>query len=95
MNKQLGASIAAVSLAATVALFNMSAEQTSLYQSSEIITSSERQFMEYMANYGKTYGTKAEYKFRLNEFTQRLAEIEEHNSRDGETSTMGLNKFAD
>lgn len=51
--------------------------------------------MEYMANYGKTYGTKAEYKFRLNEFTQTLFEIEQHNSRNGETSTMGLNKFAD
>jgi hypothetical protein len=51
--------------------------------------------MQYMAMYGKTYGTKAEYKFRLDQFAQRLTQIEEHNSRNGETSTMGINKFTD
>ena len=95
MNKQISASIAVVGLAATVALYNMSAEQTSLYQTSDVITSAERQFMQYMAEYGKTYGTKAEYKFRLNEFSKKLIEIEEHNSRNGETSTMGINMFMD
>ena len=94
MNKQITASIAAVGLAATVALMNMSAEQTALYQT-EVISGAERQFMEFMAKYGMTYGTKAEYQFRLNEFTQKLAAIEEHNSRNGETSTVGINKFAD
>lgn len=94
MNKQISASIAAVGLAATVALYNMSAEQTSLY-STGLISEAEREFMAYIAEYGKTYGTKAEYQFRLNEFTQNLAKIEEHNSRNGETSTMGLNMFAD
>jgi len=95
MNKQISASIAVVGLAATVALYNMSAEQTSLYQTSDVITSAERQFMQYMAEYGKTYGTKAEYQFRLNEFSKKLVEIEEHNSRNGETSTMGINMFMD
>ena len=95
MNKQISASIAAVGLAATAALFNMSAESTSLYQTSDVITSAEQQFMHFVAEYGKTYGTKAEYQFRLNEFTQKLIEIEEHNSRNGETSTMGINMFMD
>ena len=51
--------------------------------------------MQFIAEYGKTYGTKAEYNFRLNEFSQKLAKIEEHNSREGETSTMGINMFMD
>ena len=41
MNKQISASIAAVGLAATAALFNMSAESTSLYQTSDFITPAE------------------------------------------------------
>jgi hypothetical protein len=94
MNKQITASIAVAGLAATAALFNMSAEKTSLYQY-ETMSDAEHQFMQYCAKYGKTYGTKAEYQFRLNEFTQKLALIEEHNSRNGETSTMGINQFAD
>ena len=94
MNKQISASIAAVGLAATVALYNMSAETTSLYQT-ETFSVAEHQFMEFVAKYGRTYGTKAEYQFRLNEFTQRLSEIEAHNSKNGETSTVGINKFAD
>jgi len=94
MNKQISASIAAVGLAATVALYNMSAETTSLYQA-ETFSAAEHQFMEFVAKYGRTYGTKAEYQFRLNEFTQRLSEIEAHNSKNGETSTVGINKFAD
>ena len=51
--------------------------------------------MEFVAKYGRYYGTKAEYQFRLNEFTQRLIEIEAHNAKKGETSTVGINKFAD
>lgn len=94
MNKQISASIAAVGLAATVALYNMSAEQTSLYQG-ETFSAAEQQFVKFCAEYGRSYGTKAEYYFRLNEFTTRLAEIEAHNSKNGETSTVGINKFAD
>ena len=94
MRKEISASIAAVGLAATVALFNMSAEETALYQV-EQISAAETEFMNFMAKYGKTYGTKAEYKFRLAQFTQKLAEIEEHNSQNGVTSTVGINKFAD
>jgi C1A family cysteine protease len=72
----------------------MSAEETALYQY-ETISAAEQEFMQFVAKYGRTYGTKAEYQFRLNEFSQKLAEIEAHNSRNGETSTMGINQFAD
>jgi C1A family cysteine protease len=62
---------------------------------SDLITAEEFQFFKYIAEYGKTYGTKAEYNFRLNLFSQRLAMVEEFNSRNGETSTIGINKFSD
>ena len=35
---------------------------TSAYQ---LMSSDEYKFMEFMAKFGKTYGTKAEYNFRL------------------------------
>ena len=96
MNKQLTASIAAVGLAATVALYNVSADQVSLYQQNyEVISNEEQEFMKFMAKYGKTYGTKEEYKFRLNQFAEKFRLAEEHNSQNGQTSTMGVNKFSD
>jgi C1A family cysteine protease len=51
--------------------------------------------MDFMAKYGKTYGTVEEYQFRFNEFQKKLAFIEEHNSQNGQTSTVGINLFSD
>jgi C1A family cysteine protease len=62
---------------------------------SQIVSPQEYQFFNYMATYGKTYGTKAEYEFRFKVFADRLAQIEAHNSKEGVTSTMGINKFSD
>ena len=65
------------------------------HKNSGLITAEEQQFFKFIAQYGRTYGTKAEYDYRLAVFTQRLAEIEEHNSQNGMTSTVGINKFSD
>ena len=62
--------------------------------SSTLISDQENQFFRYIAEYGKTYGTKEEYNFRLQVFADRLAEIEQINAENG-TSTVGLNQFAD
>ena len=56
---------------------------------------SEYAFMNFMAEHNRFYGTTAEYKFRLNIFQERLAEIEAFNAVPGQTSTVGINKFAD
>ena len=61
---------------------------------SSLISDQENQFFRYIAQYGKTYGTKEEYNFRLQVFADRLAEIEQINAENG-TSTVGINKFAD
>jgi cathepsin L len=60
-----------------------------------LISAAEYKFFDYMARFGKTYGTKEEYNFRLGVFAERLSQIDEHNSQEGRTSTMGVNKFSD
>jgi C1A family cysteine protease len=50
------------------------------------------EFMKWVTEYGKTYGTRAEFDFRAEQFKSTLAFIEEHNSK-GE-HTVGLNEFA-
>jgi C1A family cysteine protease len=50
------------------------------------------EFMKWVTEYGKTYGTRAEFDFRAEQFKQTLAFIEQHNAK-GE-HTVGLNEFA-
>jgi C1A family cysteine protease len=58
------------------------------------MTAEDHQFIRYVAEYGKSYGTRAEFEFRSAQFKQNLAKIEEHNSENG-TSTVGINLFTD
>jgi len=51
-------------------------------------------FMKFISLYGKRYGTKEEYDYRLSLFKQAAKEIEEFNAQ-GNTSTMGHNQFSD
>jgi cathepsin L len=59
------------------------------------MTSGDYEFMKYVSEFGKSYGTKAEYEFRLNIFKDNLANIESHNSKNGETHTLGINHMSD
>lgn len=65
------------------------------YKEEGIISSQEKQFFDFIAQYGKSYGTKAEYNFRLEEFTKKLNEIEEHNANPENTHRLGVNQFTD
>ena len=58
------------------------------------IAESEYLFMDYVANQGLFYATKAEYNFRLALFQQRLAEVEEWNANPNKTAELEMNKFA-
>ena len=51
--------------------------------------------MLYLSKHGKSYGTREEYEFRLEQFRQSLYKIREHNSRNDVTYSLGLNKFSD
>jgi C1A family cysteine protease len=54
----------------------------------------EREFIQHISTYGKSYGTKEEYLFRLSLFAEKHAAIAEHNSMNG-SFTLGHNKFSD
>ena len=56
--------------------------------------SQENQFMQFIEEHGRSYGTRAEYDFRFNQFKVRLAQHAEHNV-EGATSTQGVNMFSD
>lgn len=58
------------------------------------MTDVEYKFINYVAKYGKSYGTKEEYSFRMNIFAEKLNEIEAINARQTD-SFHGVNKFTD
>lgn len=50
--------------------------------------------MEYMATYGKSYSTEAEYSYRKAIFLQKKAFIDAQNQLES-LATFGFNKFSD
>jgi hypothetical protein len=55
----------------------------------------ERAFVNYLAEHGKSYGTREEFEFRLNLFADKLKFVSEHNSRNEDDHTVTLNHMAD
>ena len=55
----------------------------------------EDQFMSFVQDFRKSYFSKEEYTFRLNQFKLNLKEIEELNSNPEDKATYGVNQFAD
>lgn len=51
-----------------------------------IISENEYKFMGYITKFGKSYGTVAEYRFRLAQYEKRIDEHKAHNSKEGQTS---------
>jgi len=61
----------------------------------DLMDTEEYQFMSFITEQGRSFGTTAEYKFRLNVFKNRLAEHKAHNEVEGQTSTVGVNHLTD
>ena len=78
------AGIAALAALGLVAV-NYSSEATQLFLS-ERVTEEEMAYMRYVTEFGKSYGTKAEFKFRLDQFKKTMAKMAEHQS-----NALGLN----
>jgi len=57
----------------------------------------ETAFNQHIAEFGKMYGTKEEYQFRLNIFSQNMKKIAEHNSENTEFDShrLEINHMAD
>jgi C1A family cysteine protease len=83
-----------MNFAAAVLVLGAAQASELFLNNSGLLTAEDHQFIRYVAEYGKSYGTKAEFEFRAAEFKKKLAAIEEHNSQNG-THTVGLNQFAD
>ena len=54
----------------------------------------EAAFNEHLAAFGKSYGTREEYQFRMEIFAQKDAEIKEINANPENTFTVGHNQFS-
>jgi len=52
-------------------------------------------YFAYVSEYGKSYGTVAEFMFRSDEFRKSMEFIAEHNSNPENTHVVGINEFAD
>lgn len=88
------ASIAALAALGLVAVNYSSSEGSQLFLS-ERITEEEMAYMRYVTEWGKSYGTKAEFVFRMEQFKKTMAKIAEHQSNAAHKSTVGLNHFSD
>jgi len=87
------AGLGAAAALAVIALNYQAPAGTQLFQS-ELLTAEDHEFIKYVAKYGKSYGTKAEFEFRSAQFKESLQKVEEHNSQNG-SSTVGINEFSD
>jgi len=87
------AGLGAAAALAVIALNYQAPAGTQLF-SGELMTADDHEFIRYVAKYGKSYGTKAEFEFRSAQFKETLGKIAAHNSENG-TSTVGINEFSD
>jgi cathepsin L len=61
----------------------------------DILSTEDYKFMAYVSEYGKSYGTVAEFIFRRTQFVARHNEIEAFNADTNNTHTVGHNLFSD
>jgi cathepsin L len=88
------AGIAALAALGLVAV-NYSSEEGQQLFLSERITDEEYSYMKYVSEFGKSYGTKAEFKFRLEQYKQTLKKMADHESNAAHGSTVAHNEFSD
>ncbi len=95
MQKESALKLVVVGVAACAAVFGLSAfspaKDTQLFTA---ITADEQDYLKFVAKYGRNYGTKEEFSFRLATFVENKKKIAKHNSAN-HTSTAGVNQFAD
>jgi C1A family cysteine protease len=89
------ASLVVVGIAAVAAVlaFTSNPAQTALFSSP--LSSEDLQFIKFVSKHGKHYATKQEFEFRAETFKATLAKLSLENSKNSNTFTVGLNKFAD
>ena len=91
-----GFTLAVVGVVATVAVIALSERPqfTSLFSTMEL-TQDNVEFANFIAKHGKSYATKEEFQFRFDQFLRNMEIIRGENSRNGNTYSLGANKFTD
>lgn len=91
------AALAVSGAVATFAILNVNQVGTHHTFLATEISEAEREFINFIATYQRTYGTKEEYEYRLKLFTETFNDIKTHNSQNSESEgfTKGVNQFSD
>lgn len=91
------ASLAIVGVAACAAVYAVTSyeapQKTTLF--SNVLQAPDLEFIKYVSEYGKSYGTKEEFEFRAEAFKSTLAALTLENSKNDNTFTLSVNGFAD
>jgi C1A family cysteine protease len=88
------ATVAVTGAVATFALLNVGTVNTGSAFLSTPMTDAERQFINFVSENHRSYGTKEEYEYRLSLFSTALQTVKDHNA-SGKSWTLAINKFAD
>jgi KDEL-tailed cysteine endopeptidase len=93
MRKEYTLSLAVVGVAACVAVYalNTAPSSQTLFGS----TADDVEYYRYVQKYGKSYGTKEEFRFRQEKFASALETINSHNAQNAVSFHLAANKFAD
>ena len=93
--KQILAALAISGAVATFAFVNVNTASTgSNFLQMTQMEEHEHEFIQFLAKYRKTYGTKEEYNYRLSVFAEKYYFAKEENASQ-DSYTLGMNKFAD
>jgi C1A family cysteine protease len=96
MRKGFAITLAVVGVAATVAVIALSdaPQYTKLFSSMDM-KADNFEFANFLAKYGKSYGTKEEFQFRFEQYMKNMAQIRVANSQNDNTFVLSANKFTD
>lgn len=89
------ASLAVVGVAACVAVYALTQQPATNSLYSNVLSTSDMEFLKYVSKFGKSYGTKEEFEFRADVFKNTLSAIMSENSKNDNTFRLAVNKFAD
>ena len=92
--KDVAATVAVTGAVATFAYLNAGAVQTNNFLATPF-TEAEREFINFIAEHKRSYGTKEEYQFRLEQFAKKYEIVKEHNADSTQTFTLAMNMFSD
>ena len=87
------ATVAVTGAVGTLAVMNAGTVQANNFLATPF-TEAEREFINFIAEHRRSYGTKEEYQFRLERFTENYNYVQEHNAARDDLK-LAMNMFSD